>query len=83
MPSLTQIPNSNFVSYLLINYLDVSQYHFIQNLMRRLMNDLSSSIIGALDVRVQNRLFLLILFLIILLLAYVSMWVPLVNSLTT
>lgn len=46
------------------------------------MDDISESIVGDLDIRVQNRLFLLILFLILLLLAFVALWLPLVNSLT-
>ena len=51
--------------------------------MRSLTSDFSSSIIGALSDRLQNRLFLLILFLILLLLGYVALWLPLVNSLTS
>ncbi len=49
--------------------------------MRQLVSTLNASIIENLNNSLQERLFLLILFLIVILLSYVSIWVPLVNSL--
>ena len=51
--------------------------------MRLLIDTFAKDLNSTLDSRAQNRIFLLILFLILILLAYVAMWIPLVNSLTS
>ncbi len=49
--------------------------------MRDLVRTLISELGTELDMRIQRSLFLMIFFLIILMMAYVTVWVPLVNSL--
>lgn len=59
------------------------QNKFIQTFMRMLIDTFAKDLNNTLDARAQNRIFLLILFLILILLAYVALWIPLVNSLTS
>lgn len=49
--------------------------------MRQLVTSLSTSIIIGLNSRIQQTLFLMIFFLILLMLAYVSVWIPLIHQL--
>ena len=57
------------------------QQYFIEPFSRQLVTALNNSIITGLNSRIQQSLFLLIFFLILILLAYVSIWLPLVNQL--
>jgi cytochrome c biogenesis protein CcdA len=61
----------------------ILQRYFVEPQMRRLVSSLNSSIIDGLNSLIQRTLFLLIFFLILLLLAYVAVWIPLVNQLNT
>lgn len=55
------------------------QHYFIEYFMRELVETLDRTIIDGLNTRSQRALFLLIFFLILLLLSYVSVLIPLVN----
>lgn len=61
--------------------IDVIQNDFTQLFYRRLVDTLVRTILEDFDVLVQRKLFLLIFFLVLLLLAYVIVWLPLVNNL--
>lgn len=59
------------------------QHEFIEPLMRNLVSTLRGTISDDLNALIQRTLFLMIFFLILLLLAYVSVWIPLVNQLNS
>ena len=56
-------------------------HYFTEVFMRQLVQSLTDTVVSWLDTRIQRTLFLLIFFLILLMLAYVSVWIPLINQL--
>jgi hypothetical protein len=61
--------------------LDLMQSVFTEPLMLQLSKALVGDIETSTNARIQRTLFLLIFFLVLLMLAYVAVWVPLINQL--
>ena len=61
--------------------LDLMQSVFTEPLMLQLSKALVGDIETSTNARIQRTLFLLIFFLVLLMLAYVAVWIPLVNQL--
>jgi hypothetical protein len=64
-----------------MNYLDLMQSVFTEPLMLQLSKTLVRDIETSTNARIQRTLFLLIFFLVLLMLAYVAVWIPLINQL--
>ena len=64
-----------------MNYLDLMQSVFTEPLMLQLSKALVGDIETSTNARIQRTLFLLIFFLVLIMLAYVAVWVPLINQL--
>ena len=64
-----------------MNYLDLMQSVFTEPLMLQLSKALVGDIETSTNARIQRTLFLLIFFLVLLMLAYVAVWIPLINQL--